>query len=111
MSTQMTPLPWTCKGGKAMPESGHVFDLDGRLVAGCRGHDDSRDRHQCQLVNEANAQFIVHACNLHDELVAGFQTALACLTSQVKYVTDNRQAYGHNQDATDILKSLLAKAQ
>ena len=68
--TPHTPTPWRI--GRF---EGHVIASDDRLVAGCQGYHsvDSRD------VNNANAAFIVEACNAYDRLLAehrAMETAL-----------------------------------
>lgn len=57
MVDEYTPEPWECT-----TLIGHVFANE-RLVANCRGHDDSSDRHACQRENEANARRIVACVN------------------------------------------------
>lgn len=45
------------------------------------------------------------------ELLAGCQSALRSLESQRKYLSDDRQAEGHNDDARSALESAIAKAE
>ena len=55
MNTKHTPTPWRTNGTSIGPESGRVCVIDGG--------------HYCPDAREANAKFIVTACNNYDSLV------------------------------------------
>lgn len=58
-----TPTPWRTYAGRAI-----VFDADGNYVAYCGQSHFIETEEQ-----KANAEFIVRACNSHDELVAALE--------------------------------------
>ena len=55
----------------------------------------------------AMANQIVEARRDRDRLKTAATSAIASLESQLKYVVDDRQAIGHNMDATDVLREAL----
>ena len=84
-----TPTPWTLNA-----EREKIEDADGEFVTRLslsRYHDDRADP-----IAEANAAFIVRACNSHDELVAALRALLR----------DGE----HDDDAINAAHAALAKA-
>lgn len=66
-ATQRTPGPWVVK----QLDANHwcIFDANGMIVA-------------TNMRSEANAAFIVKACNAHDELVAALRDADSVLARE-----------------------------
>lgn len=74
MSTQHTPTPWRTTNDHA----NKICDQVGKKIAVCPTHAGGgqwRDREEA----DANAAFIVRACNAHEELVAAADEALNTL--------------------------------
>lgn len=67
---QHTPLPWKQHTGNGKTYA-NVRGADDRWVADCGSRSDD--------IAQANAAFIVRACNCHDDLLAALQNALASL--------------------------------
>ncbi len=82
MSTQHTPTPWrvTIADPVTQPD-----------VLPCIDATDNRGEIACGVFNEADARFIVRACNSHDALVAalratsGIMSCLYCLVSSPRF--------------------------
>lgn len=85
-TTQHTATPWRVVNGIFIRDEIMPFDRDDRdtaLIATASGYGTiARD--------EANAAFIVRACNSHNQLVAALTEALATI--------DDYLAYEHNGD-------------
>lgn len=69
--TPHSPLPW-----RVGPYEGHASDATGRLVAACRGNQNNYDP-DVHDMNDANARFIVRACNNHADLLAALKAIIA----------------------------------
>lgn len=77
--TEHTKTPWKSDN------NGSIF-AQRRIVANCDGYRSNTDRN-CHITNLANLEFIVTACNSHDELVAACETCLECFDSEPEDAT------------------------
>jgi hypothetical protein len=84
MTASHTPTPWVVEKNSVNAENGSVVSIAecGLSAPGqsWSGTDYSTREHQA-----ANAEFIVRACNSHDQLVAALKAALATIEDYVTY--------------------------
>lgn len=92
-----TPGPWSYEHDEDKPFTPEQIFAGKKLIAQVIG--DSAE-------TEANAHFIVAACNLHDELVAALKSARRCLSEHLHAVVNltTGESIGQRIDKT------LAKA-
>jgi hypothetical protein len=91
MTTEHSTLPWEAGNHSAI--AGRIFDALGDDVASCRFA-----AHENPELAQANAAFIVKACNAHDELIKALREI------------DWNDAYtGSCSFAGDIARAALAK--
>ena len=99
-NTQHTPTPWSCipPGNPESNPSWAIEFLNGFIVSTLGGND------------QANAEFIVKACNCHDDLLAACKDTLADVDF---YLTDVDWASRHKnwQDRVTQLRAAIAKAK
>ena len=72
--TQHTPTPWSI--GSSNPGEGHVIESDSadRTIAWtANSYCASNDEEYISQEDEANAEFIVRACNSHDALLEALE--------------------------------------
>jgi len=75
METKHTPTPWRIDHRAKTA----VVGSRNYVVAACGGYaNNTRDQTELSEELEANAEFIVLACNVHDELVAALKALHAC---------------------------------
>ena len=78
--TQHTPTPWSIGGLSSNPGEGHVIESDSadRTIAWtANSYCASNDEEYISQEDEANADFIIQACNSHDALVEVLETLMA----------------------------------
>jgi hypothetical protein len=103
MNTQAnrTPGPWSAASEYKL-NSFLISGADGVYIASCDG--ESKDGAQDKVENEANAAFIVRACNAHDELVAALRDA-------EQWISDMRAGDVLTHGRLAILRATLARVQ
>jgi hypothetical protein len=77
--TQHTPTPWSIGGLSSNPGEGHVIESDSadRTIAWtANSYCTANDEEYISQEDEANAEFIVRACNSHDALLRAIQEVL-----------------------------------
>jgi len=93
--TEHTPGPWFRENNKIWHENGLACIAE--VFHGVLGRSDDLSEAQ-----EANARFIVTACNTHTDLL----TALECLTAVV-----HQERWADMETALDDARSAIAKAR
>jgi hypothetical protein len=76
-----TPLPWRHHYGVIYAEDVEVAEIF-RLDEPSRPTEERPTRADCEAEEQANAEFIVRACNAHDDLVKAALTAQTYLRLQ-----------------------------
>lgn len=99
METKRTPTPW--RNSSAMGKT-NIESLSGRFVAGTGGYSDNYSNMRYVEENEANAEFIVQACNAHDDLVGALVALLGSLATGKSHT---------RKDAVKLSRAALAKAR
>lgn len=101
MVTEKTPPPWVCGDESDPNQRGNIYshDATGSIIASCK---DFIYAPRDESEQNANAAFIVKACNCHDELVTALKRSLNWLSSY-----PGNGAAG----AYDEARSALAKAE
>jgi hypothetical protein len=90
-----------------------VADEDGFVVAHCTGPLVTMDSER----SEANAEFIVRACNAHDELLEALRQLHSDVVSLVEYIEECENDGGNSYDTSKTRKLLgvahtaIAKAE
>ena len=86
MTAPHTPTPW-----RVDPVDGDLIiaDIDGGIVAEVWGGDGERSAEAV----EANAAFIVRACNAHDGFVAALKLALDALNTAPRFRVGDKDSY------------------
>lgn len=94
-----TPLPWKAAIGPddRFPHKGNVYGADGIIVASLAGV------WREGVESEANAEFIVRACNSHEELLA----ALRFVCAEIR----NRSSLEHLERCANLAEEVMAKAE
>ena len=101
-----TPTPWAIgNDGTLRNLEGHVFS-GARLVANCHGHQDGKELTRKE--NEANARFIVIACNAHADLLAALEDVTELI--QKWRETGGVDSFAALTDAHDTARAAIAKA-
>ncbi len=103
MTTQHTPTPWTLMDAALRAK---LVDEDGEFIShlsSSRYHDDRSDP-----IAQANARFIVTACNAHDALTARVAELEAVAREVDRFVIADYIRAVPNSGATDALYALRA---
>ena len=69
MTQYHSPLPWRLDDSRTTSGYDIYQESSRRLIANCGGWQDSHNPNQ-DAEKRANAAFIAHACNVHEELLA-----------------------------------------
>jgi hypothetical protein len=99
---QHTPGPWKVFGvrrNQYLAVIDSIPDQDGKVIANCICH--------VAMTNpdaQANAEFIVRACNAHDDLLEACEQALIC-------IEQDEHTHGRNFGAGNVLRAAIAKAK
>lgn len=104
MTITHTPTPWKLENGHSIIAD-HPFK--GAPVATTYKLADN-GRAQQQIPQEANASFIVRACNAHDELLAAATSALNLMRMTYSHATDIPKAA---DTVLPALEAAIAKAE
>lgn len=99
-STQRTPTPWRLSEQYSLTVEYKIGDYVATMCG-------LRDK------AEANAAFIVRACNAHDELVAALEGTIDCLTvHELDCARDGlKNAERAARDALSAVRAAIAKAK
>lgn len=111
MTQKHTPVPWTYQrlqpymkgcsigtGNLAIPTASMLIATAWNTTRGLSGPQDAE--------TEANARFIVRACNAHEELLAGLQALMR--TPYILDILDYLEA--HDPMALEKMRAALTKA-
>jgi hypothetical protein len=96
-----TPTPWNTDGERAEPAEwpmDQIIVMDGSGGCICEV-----DCHTDWQTTKANAAFIVHACNCHDELVAALMNMVTHYAPMVSDLSGNSQTDAILRDAVAAL--------
>jgi hypothetical protein len=75
-----TPIPWYIEGESGNPHEAYIIvgDKQGSTIAWTsNSFDDSSNEEYISEEDTANAQFIIRACNSHDELLEALESVLS----------------------------------
>lgn len=104
--TAHTPTPWVRDPRSGRTTMVYSDDATGSAIADCAPSMVHRSQAEC----EANAAFIVRACNAHDELVEALSALLSLHGTPHQDEWLNPQAFKFAQDVTDKARAALSKA-
>lgn len=90
--------------------AGNIFGANERYVANCIGY--SSNLADSMRESEANAEFIVRACNAHDDLLSAAKEALPCVDEMFSIADLRGEAEAATKlyDLGDRLRAAIQKA-
>jgi hypothetical protein len=100
--SEHTPTPWESNFNRIESKDDHGVDNDGWMIAECIGPE-----------QEANAEFIVRACNAHDALVAACEKIEKLRSDLLEGATsmDEGALLTEGADAFDDIEAALKLAK
>ena len=104
--TQHTPVPWSIGGLSSNPGEGHVIESDSadRTIAWtANSYCTSNDEEYISQEDEANAEFIVRACNSHYDLLETLDILRLDLEN-------NGEIFGTDEARITLMEEAIAQA-